>query len=420
MTDGRHAFRETAPGDHVVFIYENKAELLAFTAPFIKDGLAKGERCLYLVAGSSPAEVGEALSAAGVRINREIKRGAFVVMTAGEFFGPPPFDAVRATQRVLQAQTEAAADGFAGLRLVGDWAWTLAKSLGVAELGEFEALLESAIGPGRLTVACAYRKDHYDPAALQKLVRLHAKVIASDHIFLSLSAVFRNLAATDLQELARSARARSLRKGEFYFHQGEPARDLYVLTNGMVKLVHMDPSGEALILRVVVPVEHFGDGRIGLGETIRFTSAEAMENSRALVWDSSAILRVLLAHPAVAINAIRWLEELLEVERSRLQDFVSADVSRRLARLFLRLGQSFGRKTRQGAVVIEVPLSRQDLAELVVTSPYTVSRILAEWRRQDIVDAQRGRIVVRDRQRLASIAEERPTESKPASKISSL
>ena len=138
-----------------------------------------------------------------------------------------------------------------------------------------------------------------------------------------------------------------------------------------------------------------------------------MRDSRALVWDSSAILRVLLAHPPVAVNAIRWLEELLEVERSRLQDFVSADVSRRLARPFLRLSQSFGRKTR-GAVVIEVPLSRQDLAEFVITSPYTVSRILADWRRRDILDAQRGRIVVRDQERLASIAEEHAPESNAA------
>jgi CRP/FNR family transcriptional regulator, nitrogen oxide reductase regulator len=418
MKTGRREFPKTVPGDHVIFIYKDRAELFAFVAPFIKDGLAKGERCIYVVAESTPAEVTEALSATGMRINPEIKRGALAVTTAGEFFGPPPFDAVGAIQRLLKDQTEAAAAGFTGLRLVGDWAWSLPKDVQGGELSEFESLLESAIGPGRLTIACMYRKDGSDPAALERLVRLHAKVIASDHVFLSLSAVFRNLTATDLQGLARSARVRTIRKGESYFHQGEPARDVYVLTNGMVKLVHTDPGGESVILRVVVPVQHFGDGRLGLAETVRFTSAETLEDSRALVWDSAAILRVLLAHPAVAINAIRWLEELLEAERSRLQDFVAADVSRRLARLILRLGQSVGRTTHRG-VVIDVPLSRHDLAEMVITSPYTVSRILAEWRRQDIVDAPRGRIVVRDHERLASIAEEGAREPQPESKISS-
>jgi CRP-like cAMP-binding protein len=107
----------------------------------------------------------------------------------------------------------------------------------------------------------------------------------------------------------------------------------------------------------------------------------------------------------------------MEDERTRLEDFLSADVKRRLARLFLRLGQSIGRKTRRG-VVINVPLSRRDLAELVITSPYTVSRILADWRRLDILDAQRTRIRIRDREQLAAIAEQPVSGSDVASRIS--
>jgi len=55
-------------------------------------------------------------------------------------------------------------------------------------------------------------------------------------------------------------------------------------------------------------------------------------------------------------------------------------------------------------VVIDVPLSRRDLAELVITSPCTVSRILSEWRRADIVDAQRTRILIQDLDHLAAVA----------------
>ncbi len=85
---------------------------------------------------------------------------------------------------------------------------------------------------------------------------------------------------------------------------------------------------------------------------------------------------------------------------------MSADVKRRLARLVLRLGESIGHKTRRG-VVVDVTLSRRDLAELVITSPYSVSRILAEWRRLDILDAQRTRIVILDQGSLSAIAEQR-------------
>ena len=371
---------------------------------------------MYLAAESSPAEIIEALSAHGVRTNREIKRGAFAVTTAREFFGYP-FNASRAMEQMLRAGTEAASAGFAGLRVAGDWAWSVEKSVQDNELAEFESLLERATAPGHLTLACMYRRDRTDPDTLERLIRLHGTVIASDYVFLSVSALFRSLAPKDLQSLARSARERVIRRGEFFFHQGAPARDVYMLTSGMVKLVRTAPGGESVILRVVAPVQHFGDGRIGLGEAVRFTSAEALEDSRALVWDSSAIVEVVLAHPAVGVSVIRWLQELMEEDRTRLEDFLSADVKRRLARLFLRLGQSIGRKTRRG-IVINVPLSRRDLAELVITSPYTVSRILAEWRRLDILDAQRTRIRIQDGEQLAAIAEQPVPGSDVASRIS--
>ncbi|HKX17759.1 MAG TPA: MEDS domain-containing protein [bacterium] len=407
--------RLAAAGDHVFVVYEDAAELYAFVVPYFKEGVAKGERCMFLCADSNPAAAVRAFAARGLRIGSEVRRGGVVVMPALKFFGPPPLDAARAIRAILQAQAEAVAAGFAGLRAAGDWGWT--RPGDSDEFRELESLLERAVGPGRPRVACLYRRDRADPDALERLIRLNRRVVASDHVFVGLSALFRELPDGDLRQLARSARARALRKGEFYFHQGVPAKDVFLLTSGLVKLVRTAPGGEEVILRVVAPVQHFGDGRIGIGEAVRFASAEALEESRALAWDSTVIAQVVMAHPEAGVRVIRWLQELMEEERSRLEDFISSDVRRRLARLILRLGESIGRKTPRG-LVIDVPLSRRDLAELVITSPYTVSRILAEWRRLDILDAQRTRILIHDRGSLAAIAEQGVAAARADARIS--
>lgn len=410
-------FGKALAGDHIIGIYRDNAELFEFIVPFIRAGLAKSERCLYLAAETRRAEIVDALSARGVRIEREIKRGAFLLTPPVELFGSPPFDPARAIERMLGAEADAASAGFTGLRVVGDWAWSLPENAQGDELIEFESLLDRAVESRRLTIACMYRRDSTDSTALVRLTRLHSKVIANDYVLLSLSPLFGGLPPAELQALARSARERVIRKGEFYFHQGEPAKDVFVLTGGTVKLVRTVPTGEAVILRVVAAVQHFGDGRVGLDEAVRFASAEALEDSRALAWDSAVVLQVILKHPDVGVNVIRWLQQLMEEERVRLEDFLSADVKRRLARLFLRLGQSIGRKTRRG-LVIEVPLSRRDLAELAITSPFTVSRILAEWRRLDILDAQRTRILIQDPDALAAVAEDRGSAPGARSRIS--
>jgi CRP-like cAMP-binding protein len=403
MDDGRHARPHLTSGDHAILVYEDKADFIAFVLPFIKKGLADRDRCLYIIAESKRADILAALSAGGVRVDREVKSGALAFVTPREYYGPMPLDPPRIVHRLEEQLRHALAAGFAGVRIIAEMSWAGRQGVPDEILSDYESLLEMAYGHSRATFLCVYRRDAFDPAMLERLVRTHAKVVAEDYVYLSLSTLFRDLARTDLQRLAQSARESAVRKGEFFFREGDSAMDAYLLTAGMVKLVRTDAEGRGVILRIVAPTEAFGDRVVALGESHRLSSAQAMEDSRALTWDGPALLRVVLAHPAVSLSALRLLEERVEKERSRILDFVSPDVRRRLARLLLRLGQSIGRRTRRG-LVINVPFSREDLAELVISSPYTVSRILADWRRVDTVDAQRARIIVRDPKRLAEIA----------------
>ncbi|MDB5307247.1 MAG: Sensory box histidine kinase [Gemmataceae bacterium] len=90
-------------GDHVCLIYESTAGQSAVVVPFIKEGLARGERCLY-AADRTVEEVVQALTAAGVDVAQESQRGAprlLTVRAAPQKVTPgaeglPPTRAVRA------------------------------------------------------------------------------------------------------------------------------------------------------------------------------------------------------------------------------------------------------------------------------------------------------------------------------------
>src|SRR5687768_7233060 len=70
---------EMGPGDHLCHIYEDAAEQAAVFVPFVKYGLARGERCLYIADDRSARHVTDALASAGVNVPREIARGALIV-----------------------------------------------------------------------------------------------------------------------------------------------------------------------------------------------------------------------------------------------------------------------------------------------------------------------------------------------------
>jgi CRP-like cAMP-binding protein len=402
---------EIRPGDHIAFIYDDTSELTAFIGPFIKTGLAKGERGIYVVDDLDVAEVTAALTDGGVDVARETARGALLLMDARQYYNLPPFEALRALEVQLTRWADARSDGFSGLRLAVEMTWTRALGADDDTLVRYEALLDETSNSTPITRACMYRAGRFSSAVLQRLVRNHAKVIASDHVYLSLSALFRTLAATDLQGLRESASERRVPKGGFYFHQGDRATEVYMLTEGKVKLVRADPDGRELIVRLVAPTEVFGERGV-LGAVPRLSSAQALDDSRALVWDVSTLIQLMMSHPAVALDAVRLMEVRVERERDRLHDLSTASVERRLARLLAKLGECLGRRSPRG-VEIELSLSGADLAELVIASPYTVSRTLAEWRRLRIVDAQRDRILLLDEPRIAAIAGPAPDGAPP-------
>ena len=101
--------------------------------------------------------------------------------------------------------------------------------------------------------------------------------------------------------------------------------------------------------------------------------------------------------------------ERIQVLQDRLREMATERVERRIANTLLRLARQTGRKTPEG-VQIDLPLSRQDLAELCGTTLYTVSRTLSRWEMDGIVEAGRERVVIRAPHRLVMIAQDLPDQ----------
>jgi hypothetical protein len=77
--------------------------------------------------------------------------------------------------------------------------------------------------------------------------------------------------------------------------------------------------------------------------------------------------------PAIAINAARMIADRLHELQRQHRELMTERVERRIARALLRLPQHAGRRV-EGGVQIDFPLSRQDLAQMIGTTLFTVSR----------------------------------------------
>jgi len=170
-------------GDHICLIYENPAEQLAVVVPFIMDGLDRGERCLYIADGRIFDEVVQALAAAGVDIAQAYQRGALRLSTsketylrAGEFVPQSMIDLIR------QAETEALADGFAGLRLIGEPTWSFGPEPGCDRLIEYEALINQLPSFSKSVILCQYHQSRFGVPCIHDVLRTHPVAILGDQV----------------------------------------------------------------------------------------------------------------------------------------------------------------------------------------------------------------------------------------------
>ncbi len=225
------------------------------------------------------------------------------------------------------------------------------------------------------------------------------------------SELFRSLPAADATEAAGLAAQRRFAVGEVLFRQGEPANGFMVLLEGRVKVAQTTSDGRETVMRFITPGELFGCVPL-LGQDAYPGSAEAVEPVRVLAWDNRAMGQLLERQPRFATSALRAIGGRLREFQDRLQEVSTERVERRLARAILRLAHQAGRRTDAG-VVIDLPLTRAELADMIGTTLYSVSRILADWQRRGIVSTERRRIVVRRPHGLVSIGEELEDPTRP-------
>jgi len=109
--------------------------------------------------------------------------------------------------------------------------------------------------------------------------------------------------------------------------------------------------------------------------------------------------------PQLALNAIQFMAQHLQEFQDRYRELATQRVERRLARTILRLASQTGRKVEEG-VLIDMPLTRQDLAEMSGTTLYTVSRTLSKWETDGLIISGREKVIIRFPHGLVAIAED--------------
>lgn len=129
---------------------------------------------------------------------------------------------------------------------------------------------------------------------------------------------------------------------------------------------------------------------------------------------------LMMDFPRLALNALDMIGRRFVQLQERYQEAATMRVEQRVARALLRLVRQFGRRAETGGVLIDMPLTRQELAEITGTNLYNVSRILSKWEQNGYIASNQKRITLVRSHEIVLIAEDlaspahEPKRSEPA------
>lgn len=191
--------------------------------------------------------------------------------------------------------------------------------------------------------------------------------------------------------------------GERIYTAGDPAERLFVVADGKVKLLQHAASGRSVLLDILTSGEFFGN-LATLGVATYSDTAQAQTTTCALSIRSDDFRQVLDEHPGLALKTLAIMGERLSAANQRVLQLSSMPVEQRIAFTLLDLARKHGRKQADG-LLIDVPLSRDDLAEMTGATPETTSRVMSQFHSRGVIESGRQWVAITDQQQLESLAQ---------------
>jgi CRP/FNR family transcriptional regulator, dissimilatory nitrate respiration regulator len=211
--------------------------------------------------------------------------------------------------------------------------------------------------------------------------------------------LFAGLSPEQYDNLAAIAVPNNFQRAQTFFSEGDEGDGFYVIITGKVKIFKLSPDGKEQILHIMEKAEPFGEAAVFAGDHYP-ASAQALVETKVLFFPRTAFVALIGHNPSLALNMLAFLSSRLRKFSTLVEDLSLKEVPGRLAAYLLYLHSRCGK-----APVIELDISKNQMAGLLGTIPETLSRILKRMSKEKLIKAGTRSITILDIKKLGELAD---------------
>lgn len=214
--------------------------------------------------------------------------------------------------------------------------------------------------------------------------------------------LFCNLPIEVLRKLDDIKNTTSFPKGAVLFFEGQSPRGVFVVCRGRIKLSTSSSEGKALITQIASEGDLIGLSATMAGKPYEVT-AEALEPCTLNFVRRDDFLRFLAEHADVCFKVALHLGNDYQAAFNKARTLgLSSSAAEKLARLMLDWIESDG-NLNQTDIQLRLTLTHEEIAQMINTSRETVTRLLSDFKTDDIIQIKGARLLVRDKLALESL-----------------
>ncbi|MGD7022647.1 Crp/Fnr family transcriptional regulator [Rossellomorea vietnamensis] len=201
---------------------------------------------------------------------------------------------------------------------------------------------------------------------------------------------------TQIENLFTSqASIKKVEKGRYLFQEGETAKELYLVKSGKVQIGKVIPDGRELSMRICSNGDVIGELTLFCDESTYMLNAKVMEDSEVYILSKQIFEENLSNKPQLTVEWLKWVQLQSRKNQTKFRDLILHGKKGALYSTLIRLTNSYGKSVDEG-ILIDYPMTNQELANFCGTSREVVNRMLSELRKEKIVIVDKNKIIVHD------------------------
>jgi len=201
--------------------------------------------------------------------------------------------------------------------------------------------------------------------------------------------IFKGVNEAERQRLHDSMLMKNYDKKEYIYFSSESMDKVYIVKKGNVEIGYLDDSGRELAIDILGPGELFGAVH---GTGFAGGYARAVDKALICTIDRREFEEFLEKMPKLSAKVLKLLGFKIHILENKLQNLVFKDVKTRICELLYNLYNKSGDKNTG---LIRVPLTHQDIANLVGSTRETASVYLSELKKEGVISYERKKITIR-------------------------